>query len=627
MNLKRLPSRLETLKLSKELDSVLKGGILSNFYQDRGLRISLLKVNTPTGPTRLVYQHGVRFHRTAYAYPLPKQPDQLISKLRDVMRGSRIMDVTQHAFDRILKIDLNSKTGPLKMIVEVMPGGVLAVADQEGKLLYTTEKKKMRDREIDFGLTYFPPPSKFPSPFSSSAEDIEPISKISGSISHVLGTVFGIGNLSRSVCSSLNVDSQSDWMSLSLDEQASVISKVGVFALSMVPNPTLYLSEGVPVDYALVPLRDAPSMEVSRYSSISDVMDAYYTWSGHFGIEAKPQKDSKMEAMKHSAELLRLRSEELRTIASMLMNNVSTFEEALRLARLGKIGPVGENIRIVKIDYDKNVMNVTAYGREVEMDRAISAMSNASRLFDLSKRLSLKSIELESQLESHRIPEKKIRMIELRRIKERPWYEKFRWAMLSTEKMVLLGRDAHSNEVLLRKYAGENDIILHSDMPGSPFGLVWQGGELSESEIQEGATLVASYTSKAWESGFSSLDVFWSRRSQFTKAAPSGTYLSRGSFYVSGKKNYLKGARLGIAIAARTSGEDIEFIALSEKAAGNFKNHALLRPGNESNSKLSERLARLLAMALGVKFSKSLADCIRSKVPNKKSSIAELMNL
>jgi predicted ribosome quality control (RQC) complex YloA/Tae2 family protein len=178
----------------------------------------------------------------------------------------------------------------------------------------------------------------------------------------------------------------------------------------------------------------------------------------------------------------------------------------------------------------------------------------------------------------------------LTRIRERPWYDKFRWAILSTGRMALLGKDAHSNEVLLRKYSNENDIVVHSELPGSPFGIVWLKGEPSENEIEELANLVASYTSKAWESGFSSLDVFFVRRSQLSKTPPSGTYLPRGSFFVSGKRNYIKGAKLGIGIAVRKLGNEAELLALSLRATSNFSSYAILKPGNLSASRFIFRL-------------------------------------
>ncbi len=627
MNVKRLPSRLETLKLSDELDRLLGGCILSNFYQDRPHQISLLKVSSPTGPIRLVYQHGVRFHRTNYAYPFAKQPDRIVSGLRTVIRGAKITAVSQHAFDRVVKIALMSKKAPLDMFLEVMAGGVLAVTDDRGEILYTTERKRMKDREIAIGLPYSPPPSKFPSPFSITDRELEAFSAISGTVSKVLETTFGLGNMAYDVCFSLEVDPTSDWAALKQKEQQSLIRKGAEIALSLTPRPTLYLSNGEPNDYSLVPLKTPPSADSYSFDSISELMDAYYTWSGRLSMPSKRESDPKLEAMKTSSESLRLSSERTKEIASLIMANPLPFEKALSLSKQGKVGPVEEGIELLKIDYDRGMVALVVHGKEFQMDRTASALSNASRLFDLSKELFTKSLELDFQIDRYRGPEEQIEAIRLTRLKERPWYDKFRWAILSTGRMALLGKDAHSNEVLLRKYSNENDIIVHSQMPGSPFGLVWLRGEADESEIDEVANLVASYTSKAWESGFSSLDVFWVRRSQLRKAPPSGTFLPRGSFAVSGKRNYIRGARLGIGLAARKLNNDVEFLALSLKATSNFLSYAVLKPGDEPNSKVAHRLGALFARSLAMEPTRSLADSIRSKIPNKGSSIAELVNL
>lgn len=625
--MKRLPSRLETLKLSDELDRLLGGCILSNFYQDRPHQISLLKVSSPTGPIRLVYQHGVRFHRTNYAYPFAKQPDKMVSKLRTAIRGARISGVSQHAFDRVLNLGLTSKKGSLSMVLEVMLGGVLAVTDDKGEILYATERKRMKDREIGIGLAYSPPPPKFPSPFSITDKELEAFSTVSGAVSKVLETTFGLGNMAYDICSSLEVDSTSHWTTLQPKEQQSIVRKAGEIALSLIPRPTLYLSNGEPIDYSLAPLKTPPSTESYSFDSISELMDGYYTWSGRLSMPLKRKLDPKLEAMKASSESLKLSSERTKEIASLIAANPLPFENALSASRQGKVGPVGDDIEILKIDYDRGLVNLIAHGREFQMDRTTSALSNASQLFDLSKKLFAKSLELDSQVDRYRGQEEQIEVMRLTRLKERPWYDKFRWAILSTGRMALLGKDAHSNEVLLRKYSNENDIVVHSQLPGSPFGLVWLKGEPNETEIEEVGNLVASYTSKAWESGFSSLDVFWVRRSQLSKTPPSGTYLPRGSFIVSGKRNYIKGAKLGIGLAVRKLENEAEFLALSLKAASNFGSYAILKPGDKPNSKVAHRLGALFARSLAMEPTGFFADSLRSKIPNKGSLIAELVNL
>src|SRR3989344_4664974 len=49
------------------------------------------------------------------------------------------------------------------------------------------------------------------------------------------------------------------------------------------------------------------------------------------------------------------------------------------------------------------------------------------------------------------------------------WYEKFRWFFSSEGFLVIGGRDATSNEVIIKKHTESDDLVFHTDMAGSPF--------------------------------------------------------------------------------------------------------------------------------------------------------------
>ena len=65
--------------------------------------------------------------------------------------------------------------------------------------------------------------------------------------------------------------------------------------------------------------------------------------------------------------------------------------------------------------------------------------------------------------------------------------------------------------------------------------------------IKETAEAAASYSS-AWKSGMGSCDVFYVKPDQVSKTAPSGEYMPKGGFMISGKKEYMRGVRLMVAI-------------------------------------------------------------------------------
>ena len=48
----------------------------------------------------------------------------------------------------------------------------------------------------------------------------------------------------------------------------------------------------------------------------------------------------------------------------------------------------------------------------------------------------------------------------------------FREIFLGKKKRILLGKDEKSNDELMKKFRGKPNIILHTESPGSPFGVI-----------------------------------------------------------------------------------------------------------------------------------------------------------
>ncbi len=125
---------------------------------------------------------------------------------------------------------------------------------------------------------------------------------------------------------------------------------------------------------------------------------------------------------------------------------------------------------------------------------------------------------------------------------KKEWYEKFRWFFSSTGFLVVGGRDATTNEILLKKHTGQDDIVFHTDMAGSPFFVIKaEGKKIDDEAILEAASATASF-SKAWKLGMANTPVFWVKPEQVTKQAKAGEFLTKGAFMIYGKKNYIENA-------------------------------------------------------------------------------------
>ncbi len=131
--------------------------------------------------------------------------------------------------------------------------------------------------------------------------------------------------------------------------------------------------------------------------------------------------------------------------------------------------------------------------------------------------------------------------------KERKWHEKFRWFISSEGFLVVGGRDATTNEIVVKKHTGSNDIVFHTDMAGSPFFVIKAEGKIPGRETMEEAAAATAGFSRAWRMGLQVLEVFHVKPEQVSKTTKSGEYMGKGAFMISGKTNYIT-AELKLAI-------------------------------------------------------------------------------
>ncbi len=184
------------------------------------------------------------------------------------------------------------------------------------------------------------------------------------------------------------------------------------------------------------------------------------------------------------------------------------------------------------------------------------------------------------------------------RKRKKEWFEKFRWFVSSDGFLVIGGRDATTNEIIIKKHTDKNDLVFHTDMAGSPFFVVKSDNrQIPDTTIREAADATATF-SRAWKLGMASSDVFYVKPEQVTKQARAGEYLTKGSFMITGKTTYVKN-RINFAIGI----EEIEERAnkLTRLISGPISavsKHAvkyhIVEQGEEKPSAIAKKLRKIL---------------------------------
>ena len=192
------------------------------------------------------------------------------------------------------------------------------------------------------------------------------------------------------------------------------------------------------------------------------------------------------------------------------------------------------------------------------LDLAKSIEENAAAYFEKAKKIKKKIEGAEKALNDsirklHELELKKekitIEKSKQAKLKERKqeWYEKFRWFISSDGFLAVGGRDATSNEIVVKKHTESNDLVFHTDMAGSPFFVVKSGGKLIGEKTKEEAADATCTFSRAWKLGLQTSSVFYVSPDQVSKKTKAGEFMGKGAFMIYGKTNYI-GNKVNLAV-------------------------------------------------------------------------------
>ncbi len=191
---------------------------------------------------------------------------------------------------------------------------------------------------------------------------------------------------------------------------------------------------------------------------------------------------------------------------------------------------------------------------EIRINTKKSLEQNASEYFEKAKKArkkiegvkeALKRFEQQKEklLAKQESALKKAEKIEKPK-RKKEWYEKFHWFISSEGFLCIGGRDATTNEIVIKKHTDASDTVFHTEAPGSPFFVVkktpvagWE--QLSDKpgyvSFEEAAIATAVY-SKAWKMGITTTEVFSVAPEQVTKEAKAGEFVPKGAFMIYGKR-------------------------------------------------------------------------------------------
>eukprot|EP01059_Diplonema_ambulator_P031599 TRINITY_DN585_c0_g1_i11.p1 TRINITY_DN585_c0_g1~~TRINITY_DN585_c0_g1_i11.p1 ORF type:complete len:858 (+),score=327.18 TRINITY_DN585_c0_g1_i11:105-2678(+) len=341
----------------------------------------------------------------------------------------------------------------------------------------------------------------------------------------------------------------------------------------------------------------AEGLQVEKFDTFNEACDYYFSAVDQSQVEQHNEKSKKAALTKVEKALAnhRRRIEELEKEqnvnldkALLIETHIDDVEAALSIIRsaVGRAVDWTELARIVKeqkrlgnpiasiiheLKLEKNKVSLLLQHPDVDedgnsevhvvdVDISLSAHANARTYFGAKKKIQEKQVKTQAAegkaiASASRKAEKQTKKKtfepkkDILSVRKVLWFEKFNWFISSENYLVLAGRDAQQNELLVKRYLKKGDIYVHADIHGAASTIIknpTSSGIPPDTLYQAGNMAVCR--SSAWESNIV-ISAWWVHHNQVSKTAPSGESMPTGAFMIRGKKNFLPPTKLQMGAA------------------------------------------------------------------------------
>ncbi len=646
--LKDTMTSFDVAAATHEINELIKDAHVAKIYQI-GIQTLLLRLRKPNIPRiQLLIEAGKRIHLTSYEHETPKKPSAFCMSLRKYLDNGVIKEVRQHEFERIAVIEVSTRQGDFQLVAELFGGGNVILVDPEAKILQAMTYKRMRDRNILRGEPFQHPPERGLNPLKLSRQEFLEITKLEKTeIVKALTKFLSIsGAYAEEILLRAEVNKKTLCSSLTEHELDGIFTQlqniISIIEAGTVEPRIVSDEKNVWIDVTPVPLKKYGQFDQKEYSTFNSALDEYYTkiTDVERGDEATVDVESEvaryrrmlqrqekaLEALKEPitknkniGDLIYQHFGDLQSLLQKIMEKKrsgKSWEEIAAIIEEGKKAERHPDVYFHSLEPANQLLHVLVGNNVFSLNLRHSIQANADRYYSLSKKAEKKLRGAEKTLEETRAQiEETKKQVTIAKAAQQPlakrrkmeWFEKYRWFRSSDGFLVIGGRDATTNEILIKKRMEPDDIVFHAEIVGAPFVLIKTEGKTApEQTINEAAQLAASY-SRGWREMLSAINVYWIHPDQVSKSPPSGQSLPKGSFMIRGTKNFVRGVPLQVAVGVKTDDDAIMVIGGPAGAiAHQTSAYVEIVPGDQKSAQIAKKIRHLLSTKVSEDLKRSV---------------------
>ena len=444
-----------------------------------------------------------------------------VQKVRKLIKKSRIEAIEQINGDRILLISFIRKEEKITLIFEMFHKGNIVLCSDD-KILAVMRKQKFRHRSLEAGLPYQSPPSIDP-----STVDFDIFSDKLANSQRGLGAALTIdcnigGDISTLICKNLRIDKESNTSEVNLKQIYDELKRI----INDVIEPTIFINANG--ERFTVSTFDLGMELDSKFSTLDEAIEDYISNLKPVKKEVKSSDQVRVDHQNKAIVKYNVKSKVYREKGNIIFSKLNEIQKMIDFENV-------EDEVVIELD-----------GTKILIDKKKTLEANASSYFDKSKEMDRKAERTREVIASKPVSKPQKKIIKNKNIE---WFESFRWFITSEGEIAVAGKDARSNEQVVKKYLKTNDRYSHADIHGAPSVVVKNvnGVQPSELSMLEACNFSLSY-SKAWGARVSGGHSFWVNNDKVSKTPNTGEFLAKGAFVIRGKRNWNRNLELNVAI-------------------------------------------------------------------------------
>lgn len=541
------------------------------------------------------------------------EPPLFAKVLRKHLSCLLLKAVSQHGFDRVVVFEFDSEPA-YKLIGEMFGSGNLILVKGD-TIVQPLTSKSWKARDVKAGKEYvFPPESANPLAMDNGRlSDV--ISKSKKDLVRCLATDANLGGAyAEDICARLGKPKSSDASQLTEDDISNVYKMIGEYKSQLAdPKPVILLDEGKPADLLPFWLSIYSDKDKKEFASFNEAAREYFIDLPTLvkqektpGQNRKAQLERKLASQKKAIENLESEAVAHREAGDLVYQNYNAVSGILERVNSELAGGNWQAARktILEIDGMRDFNPKTGEfimiisDRQIKMSAGLSVNENAAALYEKSKKAKAKLegakaavLDTEKELRTSLDEESTGKPATKKKETKRFWFEKFRWFVASEGNLVLGGRDARTNDELVKKHLEQKDLYAHADVHGAPSVVIKNGSQAGEKTLTEACTYSLCF-SKAWKAKVASGSAYWVMPDQVSKTPQPGEFLARGAFVIRGKRNYSKKLAMELAVGeVMLEGERKVMCGPEPAVSAQTSAYFLFVPGEEKRSTFAKTLS------------------------------------